>query len=70
MIRHTLIDLNLVDFNYYRFMISLDKRNRSCNVVDDSSMIHLCVPSKTKDLKYENYDFIKCRGYCVNTFWW
>ena len=55
MIRHTLIDLNLVDFNYYRFMISLDKRNRSCNVVDDSSMIHLCVPSKTKDL---NVDYL------------
>ena len=55
MIRHTLNDLNLVDFNYYRFMISLDKRNRSCNVVYDSSVIHLCVPSKAKDL---NVDYL------------
>ena len=30
-----LIDLNTFKFNYYLFMIILDKRNRSCNTVDD-----------------------------------
>ena len=34
-IRLTLIDLNLVDINYYLFMIILDKCNGSSNVVDD-----------------------------------
>ena len=30
-----LIDLNTFKFNYYLFMIILDKCNRSCNTVDD-----------------------------------
>ena len=37
MIRPTLIDSNLVKFNYYSFMISLDKCNGSCNAVGDLS---------------------------------
>ena len=30
-----LFDLNLVELNYYPFMISLDKCNGSCNGVDN-----------------------------------
>ena len=33
----TLLVLNPVEFNYYRFMISLDKCNGSCNAVVDLS---------------------------------
>ena len=32
---HILFDLNLVELNYYPFMISLDKCNGSCNAVDN-----------------------------------
>ena len=35
---HTLIPLNSVELNYHPFMISIDKCNGSCNVVDDLSM--------------------------------
>ena len=48
MVRPTLADLNPVDFNYYPFMISLDKCNRGCNAVGDLST-KICVPSKIKD---------------------
>ena len=43
MARFTLFDLNPVELNYYPFMISLNKCNGSCNVVD-----YTCVPSKVK----------------------
>ena len=33
--RPSLIDLNLIKFNYLPFMIRLDKRNGSCNAVND-----------------------------------
>ena len=52
MIRPTLIDLNPVEFNYYQFMISLDKCNESCNAVDDLST-KISVPSETKDINVE-----------------
>ena len=35
MVRPTRTDLNLAELNYYQFMISQDKCNESCNVVDD-----------------------------------
>ena len=38
MARPTLTDLNLVELNYYPFLITLDKYNGSCNAVDDLSM--------------------------------
>ena len=47
MIRPTLIDLNPVEFNYYPFMISLDKCDGSFNAVDDFSL-KVCAPSETK----------------------
>ena len=35
MIRPALIDSNPIELNYYLFMISQDKCNGSCDVVDD-----------------------------------
>ena len=50
MFRPFLIDLNLVELNYYPFMISWDQCSESCKSVDDlSTKIH--VPIKTKDCK-------------------
>ena len=45
----TLIDSNSIELNYYSFMISLDKCNGSCNVLDDLST-KTCASSKTKDV--------------------
>ena len=38
MARPTLTYLNLVNLNYYPFLITLDEYNGSCNVGDDLSM--------------------------------
>ena len=43
--RPALIDSNTIELNYYSFVVSLDKRNESYNVVDDISM-KICVPSE------------------------
>ena len=40
----TLIDLNPVELKYFRFMMRLDKRNRSCNVLSPK----ICVPKKKR----------------------
>ena len=37
MIMPTLIDLNSPEFDYFPFMISLNKCNGSCNAADDLS---------------------------------
>ena len=57
MARPTLIKLNPVEFNYYPFMISLDKCNGSYNVVDDLST-KICVPSKTKHVSVKVFNMI------------
>ena len=57
MIRPTIIDSNLVELNYYSFMISLDKSNRSCNAVDGLST-KLCFPSATKDVHVKVFNII------------
>ena len=44
----TLINLNPIEFNYYPFLISLDKCNGSCVPANDLST-KVRVPSKTKD---------------------
>ena len=44
MVKPRLIDLNLIGLNYYPFMISLDKCNGSCNIVDELST-KICVLS-------------------------
>lgn len=42
-----LIDLNLVELNYYPFKINLDRYNESCNVEENLSG-NLCVPNETR----------------------
>ena len=42
MVKHNLIDLNPVELKYYQFMVRLDKRDRSCNVLSPK----ICVPKK------------------------
>ena len=56
-IRPTLIELNTVERNCYPFMISLDKCNGSCNVVDDVST-KIFVPSETKDVNLKVFNMI------------
>ena len=58
--RPTLIDLNLIELNYYPFMISLDKCNRSCNAINDLST-KICVPSKAKDVNVKVFNMITRR---------
>ena len=41
--RPTLIDLDPVEINYYRLIVSLDKSTGICNAVDEVS-IKRCVP--------------------------
>ena len=45
-VRPTLIDLNPVELKCYPFMISLNKRSLSCNVLSQK----ICVPNETKDI--------------------
>ena len=47
MVRPTLIDLNLVKFKCYPFIVSPDKCSESCNSANDLST-KICVPIKTK----------------------
>ena len=53
MTRPTLINLNPDEYNqgfcYYSLMVSLDRRNGSCNTLDDPSN-KICALNKTKDL--------------------
>ena len=42
MVRPILTHLNLVELNYYPFIISLDKCNGSCNAADDLSKKNMC----------------------------
>ena len=44
MARPTLIDLNLIELEYYPFMISLDKFNGNCNVLSPK----IFVPKRIK----------------------
>ena len=46
--RPTLIDLNPVKFNYYPFMVSLDKFDWNSNNAADDLSAKVCVPSKKK----------------------
>ena len=54
MVRPTLIDLNLVELEYYPFMISLDKYTGSCNILSPK----ICVPKETKDINVEAFNMI------------
>lgn len=46
--RAIFIELDLVEFSYYPYMISLEKCDGSCNAFDGLS-IKVCTPSKMKD---------------------
>ena len=55
LIRPNLVDLNPIDFNYYLLMISLDKCNKSCSVLDDLSS-KLCISNEAKGvIKVKTY---------------
>ena len=47
--RPTLIDLDPVEINYYRLIVSLDKSNGICNAVDEVSTKR-CVPQWEKNV--------------------
>ena len=51
----TLIDLNLVEFKYYPFMISLDKCSGSCNILSPQ----ICVPKEAKDINIKVFKMIR-----------
>ena len=53
----TLIVLNLIKLNCYTFMISLDKFNGSCNVLNGLST-KICVPNKTNERNVEIFNTI------------
>ena len=57
MVRPTLIDLNLIELNYYPFMISLNKCNGSCNAIDDLSK-KICILGETKDVNVKLFNMI------------
>ena len=59
--RHTLVDLNPVEPNYYPLNISLDECNRSCNAVDDL-FTKICVQSKKKDVSIKVFNLIISRN--------
>ena len=54
MSRPTLIDLNLVEFKYYPFLISLHKCTVSYNVLSPK----LCIPKETKDINVKAFNMI------------
>ena len=61
MVRSAFIDLNPVEFNYYPFIISLDKCSASFNSVDVLST-KICVPSKTKNVNVKVFNMLTNRN--------
>ena len=56
--RSNLIDLNCVGFNYYPFMISLDKCNGNCNKAADDLFAKIYVSSKTKGVNVRVFNMM------------
>ena len=56
--RPTLIDLNPVKFNYYPFMVSLDKFDWNSNNAADDLSAKVCVPSKKKGVNVKVFNMI------------
>ena len=52
MVRPAIIDMNPVKLKYYPFMISLNKRTGSCNVLSPKT----CVPEETKDINVKPFN--------------
>ena len=50
-VRPTVTDLNPIEFNYYPFIISIDKGKEICNV-DDVLSMKIWVKEKMQMLKY------------------
>ena len=59
--RPTFIDLSPIKLNYYSFMISLDKFNRSCDDTDDLAT-KTRVPNETKDINVKVVNMIARRN--------
>ena len=57
-IRSTRIDINPIEFNYYPFMVSLNKCNESCTALDDVSS-KKSIPTKTKHTDARVFNFIR-----------
>ena len=57
----TLIDLNPDECNqglcYYSFMLNLDRCNRNCNTLNESSN-RICVPNKAEDVNLNDFNLI------------
>ena len=54
LVKPTPIDFNLGELKYYPFMISLDKRNGSCNALSPK----ICVPTRTKNINVKVFNTI------------
>ena len=53
----TVTTLNLFEFDYYPFMVSIDKCSEYCNAPDELST-KPCVFSKTEDLSIKVFNLI------------
>ena len=53
----TTIDLNHTELNFYPFMISLERCNVSCYVVDNLS-VKMCLLSKTEGVSVKQFNMI------------
>ena len=58
MVKPTLIDLNPVELKYYPFIISLDKRTGSCDVLSPK----ICVPKETKDINVKAFNILRSKN--------
>ena len=65
--RPTVIDLNHAELNYYPFIISIDKCNGSCNVVDHVST-KTCVSNKTEDANIKVFNLITRKNKYITEF--
>ena len=54
LVRPILIDMNPVELKYYTFIISLNKRTGSFNVLSPK----ICVPKETKDIDVKAFNLI------------
>ena len=54
LVRPTLIDMNPVELKYYTFIVSLNKRTGSFNVLSPK----ICVPKETKDIDVKAFNLI------------
>lgn len=48
LVRATFINLNSYKLHYYPYMVSLDRRNKICNTLDNP-YAKICLPHKTED---------------------